>query len=72
MNREPLTESQCRMLDIIRGFIGEFGYPPTFRQVAQRFGCQVGNVQQQVRRMVAKGYLTMEPKQARTLKIVEQ
>lgn len=35
---KPLTHRQQQILDFLRGHVSEYGYPPTLREIAGRFG----------------------------------
>lgn len=69
-NPAPLTETETRVLDYIRAFISDNGYPPTRREIAKNLGWKSSSVGQfYIRRLVIKGWLTINPGKTRAMRI---
>jgi repressor LexA len=54
---ESLTPKQNQLLKHIRQHIAQHGWPPTFRELAERFSLSVGAVQDRVAALETKGFL---------------
>lgn len=68
----PLTESQSLLLEFIKAYSQENGFPPSYREIQKHFGYKaVGTVQDHVRALIQKGALQksygQNPKRARAL-----
>ena len=64
-----LTERQQMVLDFIRASIVERGYPPTLREIGARMGIRSTNgVNDHLRALERKGYLTREDMKSRALR----
>jgi repressor LexA len=66
-----LTQRQKEVLEFISGYIGRFGYPPTFQEIADAF--QIASKHGVVRHLVAlerKGYITRSDTLARSIRII--
>jgi repressor LexA len=68
---KPLTPRQRLLLAYINRFVAAHGYPPTYRQMASHFRCNVNNVQGLISRLVKAGAIAMEPGRGRTMRVVE-
>ena len=68
---KPLTPRQRSLLAYITRFVQAHGYPPTYRQMAAHFKCNVNNVQGLISRLIKAGVIAMEPGKGRTLRVVE-
>ncbi|MGB0680040.1 MAG: transcriptional repressor LexA, partial [Polyangiales bacterium] len=71
MDRSPkLTPRQERVLAYIQASIVERGYPPTLREIGQHLGIRSTNgVNDHLRALERKGYLTREDMKSRTLRL---
>ena len=66
-----LTERQQMVLDYIRQSITDRGYPPTLREIGARMGIRSTNgVNDHLRALERKGYLTREDMKSRALRPV--
>lgn len=67
-----ITDAQRRALDEVRDFIAERGFPPTMSELAERLGVTPASAHQFVLQLERKGYLSREPRKARSLSIVRE
>lgn len=66
-----LTKRENDILIFIRDFIDDFGFPPTYREIADGlYLSSVYSVQRHVVHLIDKGYLIYTPNRHRSLKIV--
>lgn len=66
-----LTQRQQMVLDFIRQSISDRGYPPTLREIGARMGIRSTNgVNDHLRALERKGYLTREDMKSRALRPV--
>jgi repressor LexA len=66
----PLTERQKAILDFFAEFQRRHGYPPTHREIRDRFGyTSYGTVHKHLRLLREKGYLSGEQHQKRGLRL---
>jgi len=68
---KTLTPRQRSVLAYINRFVAAHGYPPTYRQMATHFRCNVNNIQGLISRLVKANAIAMEPGKGRTLRVVE-
>ncbi|MFW6051180.1 MAG: transcriptional repressor LexA [Myxococcota bacterium] len=67
---QKLTERQRAVLDFIQSSIHERGYPPTLREIGNHLGIRSTNgVNDHLRALERKGYLTREDMKSRTLRL---
>lgn len=67
---QKLTERQRAVLDYIQASILDRGYPPTLREIGNHLGIRSTNgVNDHLRALERKGYLTREDMKSRTLKL---
>lgn len=70
---QGLTQRQQMVLDFIRQSITERGYPPTLREIGARMGIRSTNgVNDHLRALERKGYLTREDMKSRALRPTTQ
>lgn len=70
--KQTLTKKQKHMLDFIRDFTSEYGYPPSFREIMTGLNySSVATVAQHIDNLVAKGYLQKRDNEARSIQLVE-
>ena len=67
---KTLTPRQRSLLAYITRFVAAHGYPPTYRQMAAHFKCNVNNIQGLISRLVKAGAIAMEPGKGRTLRAI--
>src|SRR6202453_4057466 len=66
---QGLTQRQQMVLDFIRQSITDRGYPPTLREIGARMGIRSTNgVNDHLRALERKGYLTREVMKSRALR----
>src|SRR3977135_2728565 len=66
---QGLTQRQQMVLDFIRESISDRGYPPTLREIGARMGIRSTNgVNDHLRALERKGYLTREDMKSRALR----
>ena len=69
---QKLTDRQRAVLDFISASIMERGYPPTLREIGNHLGIKSTNgVNDHLRALERKGYLTREDMKSRTLRLVK-
>lgn len=72
MGKDPLTKKQKFLLDYIKKFSKENGYPPSFREIMQGLDySSVATVAQHIDNLVTKGYLRKRDNEARSIQLVE-
>lgn len=70
MNMKNLTKRQKEILDLIKNFIKEHDYAPSYREIAENFGYKsVATVAQHIESLNRKGYLRKDPNMARSLQL---
>ncbi len=67
-----LTEKQARVLACITQLIRDWGYPPTFQELAQELHLTEKNARDYVLILERKGYLRRQPNVARGITLVRQ
>jgi repressor LexA len=67
-----ITDPQRKTLKEICIFIGERGFPPTMKELADILGISHSSAHDQVSQLVRKGYMNREPKKARGLVITDK
>jgi repressor LexA len=68
--RPELTNRQKEVLEFIKTFANDNGYPPTMREICGRFGFQPRAATNHVEALVRKGYLRKQPLKSRSLEVV--
>ncbi len=67
---DPLTKKQKFILDFITEFIAKNGYAPSYREIGESFGLSsVSTVAEHIDTLAAKGYLSKEENEARSLQL---
>ncbi len=66
---QTLTGRQKQILEYLRSFQAEQGYPPSFREVAGHFKINLGTVQDHLKALTRKGYLSREVNRSRGLRL---
>lgn len=68
---QKLTDRQRAVLEFISASISDRGYPPTLREIGNHLGIRSTNgVNDHLRALERKGYLTREDMKSRTLRLV--
>jgi len=65
-----ITEAQRKTLHELRNFIASRKYPPTMSELGDRLGMSAASAHQLVKQLERKGYVTSEPRKARSLSVV--
>ena len=69
--KEKLTERQRAILDFIRSYIKEYGYPPSVREIAKGVGLYSSStVHMHLRNLEEKGYLRRGSARSRALELL--
>lgn len=68
---KELTPIQKKVFDYIESFISQNGFPPTYAEISDKFGFQVGMVQQVIRALLKKGKIEKDPFLARGIRLVK-
>ncbi len=69
---ELLTKRQKEILDFIHQFVGDNGYSPSYREIAQHFGLSsTATIHEHIQTLKTKGYLDAEDHSPRSLEVVE-
>lgn len=72
MHRE-ITKKQIEVLETINEYYEEYGYSPSFREIAKRMNiCSSSTIHGHLEKLKEKGYVTWVPGQPRTLKVIIQ
>ncbi len=70
---KPLTERQAQVLDYIRSFRKENGYPPTLREIGKRMGTGSTNgTSDHLRALERKGFISIDSMTARGIVLLDQ
>jgi repressor LexA len=69
--RLPLTSRQREILEFIRQFTAEAGYPPTVREIGTHFGFVPRSVFDHLKALQRKGYLRRTAARSRSLQILD-
>jgi repressor LexA len=68
----PLTPNEKKVLEFIRGYLARRGYSPSYEEIQKAFGYRsVNSVQNYVKQLKAKNYLTQSAKHKRSLALVD-
>lgn len=66
-----MTELHRRTLDFILGFWAERGFAPSYTEIGAGLGIKSrGSIHSLLNRMKSRGLITMSPRQARSVKVV--
>jgi repressor LexA len=70
-NIKEITEKQNNVLDFIKKFAAEHGYPPSIREIGQALGLSSpATVHTHVRKLCNAGYLKVNPNKFRAMEIL--
>jgi repressor LexA len=65
----PATERQRRILDVIRAFTAEHGYPPSVREIGERVGLSSSStIHAHLKALEARGLISRDPTKPRALR----
>ena len=65
-----LTNRQRQILEYLRSYLSDHGYPPSFRETAGHFKINLGTVQDHLKALSRKGYLIREVNRSRGLRLI--
>jgi repressor LexA len=68
---KELTPIQKKVFEFIESFINQNGFPPTYAEISDKFGFQVGMVQQVMRALLKKGKIEKDPFLARGIRLLK-
>lgn len=70
MLSEDLTTRQRRILEFIRGWVEQYGYPPSVREIGEAVGLvSPSSVAYQLKELEKKGYLRRDPNRPRAVDV---
>jgi repressor LexA len=69
---DKLTKKQKRVFEFIEKYTNDNSYPPTYKDICEKFEYSIGTVQDYVVALVKKGYLEKKKDLARGFKIVKK
>jgi len=69
---QQITDAQRRALKEIRDHIAARDYPPTMSELGGLLGVTAASAHQLIKQLENKGYVTREPRKARSLKVVRE
>jgi len=67
-----LTKLQSELLEILKAFISDQGYAPTFKELADAKGVTTTAIFEMMTAMKKKGAVDWKASQARTFKIIDK
>ncbi|MCS6985562.1 MAG: transcriptional repressor LexA [Leptospiraceae bacterium] len=67
-----LTEKQAKILNFIKAHIGQLGFPPTIRQIANYYSISAKAAHDHLRAIANKGYLRLFPGSARGIELIDR
>jgi SOS-response transcriptional repressor LexA len=71
MAEERSTKRQKELLDFVDGFIQQYGYGPSYREIMNALGYKsVSTVAIHINGLIAKGYLRKRDNSARSLEVI--
>jgi SOS-response transcriptional repressor LexA len=70
MEKQPLTKLQEDVYAKVAGYIGDFGYAPTYQEIAEMMGTSPQMVEAHIKNLVAKGWLKFNEKKWRKVELI--
>lgn len=64
-----MTNAQKDVYAVIAGYIQDYGYSPTYQEVAEKLGTSVQMVEANVKNIISKGFLKFNGKRFRKLEL---
>ena len=72
-DKDDLTTTQVNVLNFLKNFVGERGYPPTLREIAFHFGLKGPKAPQKTLTILEKkGFIRRRPGGSRTIEILKR
>jgi SOS-response transcriptional repressor LexA len=70
---KELTDRQQKILNAINEYVSSFGYPPSFREIAEKVNlASSSTVHRHLENLKKNGYVSWEPTQPRTLTVIRR
>ena len=69
--QNELTDTQQTVLDFIIGFMAEFKYGPSRRDVATAFGWSVNGAMSHITALKTKGFIEWDERIARSMRVLK-
>jgi repressor LexA len=67
----PLTKRQKEILDFLEVFVAEYGYPPSYEEIAKNFGyTSLATVHEHLENLRQKGYIRKSYNASRSIEVV--
>ena len=66
---EELTERQKEILNFLKAYVRDHGYPPTMREIGEHFGFTWPGARGHLRALEKKGFIKINPLKARGLEV---
>ncbi len=70
--QDAITEGQSRALDELSAAIDRYGIAPTMTELGEKLGITAASAHQLVLQLERKGYVTRQPRKARSLRVVRR
>ncbi|HUF50927.1 MAG TPA: transcriptional repressor LexA [Longimicrobiales bacterium] len=68
----PLTKRQKEILDFLELFVAEYGYPPSYEEIARNFGyTSLATVHEHLENLRQKGYIRKSYNASRSIEVVQ-
>jgi repressor LexA len=72
MSEKPTTERQARILEVIREFTAEHGYPPSVREIGERVGLSSSStIHSHLKSLERNGLISRDPTKPRALRTAD-
>ena len=71
-NSKKLTPRQREVFSWIKAFIRKNDMPPTVREIGRAFNIKSSSVFDLLRALERKGYITREPRKARSIVVIDR
>ncbi len=69
--RKKLTQKQQKILDFIKNYIAETGYPPAVRDISNAFGMSSKGAYDHITAIEKKGYIRRDPSKPRAIELLD-
>ncbi len=71
MMRKKLTQKQQKILDFIKDYISETGYPPAVRDISNAFSMSSKGAYDHITAIEKKGYIRRDPSKPRAIELLD-
>jgi repressor LexA len=73
LNRPSLSDRQQKVLEVLRQYVRDHGYPPSVRDLGERLGLSsTSTVHGHLEALERKGYIRRDPTKSRTIDILDE